>query len=226
MKVSISTRNVAYWLFGTILALNAFGLFLRILMSLFDFEFSYKFLRLFDTAEEANVTSWFSSELLFIAAILVLIISRVKVQSSDRYSRHWSTLAVIFFILSLDELASIHEMAINSLRNAFGATGIFYFSWVIVAIPIVILLGFFFLKFVLSLPKSTRIQFIAAGAIFLLGAIGFEMLGGLYHESSSYRIFVTVEETLENLGSGIFIISLLSYARAIPKMSDIVLEII
>ena len=45
MKVSISTRKVAYWLFGTILALNAFGPFSRILMRFFDIEFSYGFLQ-------------------------------------------------------------------------------------------------------------------------------------------------------------------------------------
>ena len=226
MKVSISIRKVAYWLFGSILVLNAFGPFLRILMYFFDFEISYGFLRLFDTAEEANVTSWFSSELLFIGAILVLMISRVKVHHSDPYSRHWSILAAIFFFLSLDELASIHEMSIKSLRNVFGVTGVFYFSWVIIAIPLVLLLGLFFLRFVLSLPRSTRIQFIVAGTLFLTGAVGFEMLGGLFHESSFYRFFVTVEETLENLGAGIFIISLLSYAGTNLKIVDFEMEII
>jgi len=226
MKVSISIRKVAYWLFGIILVLNAISPITRVLMRFFDFEFSYGFLRLFDTAEEANVTSWFSSELLFIVAILVLLISRVKVHHSDAYSRHWTILAAIFFFLSLDELASIHEMTINSLRNAFGATGLFYFSWVIIAIPLVLLLGFFFLRFVLSLPRSTRIQFIVAGTLFLTGAVGFEMLGGLFHESSIYRVFVTVEETLENLGAGIFIISLLSYAGTNLKIVDFEMEII
>ncbi len=220
MKVSISSRKVAFWLFGTILVLNVIYPVLYILERLFDFEFSYGLLRLFDTAEEANVTSWFSSELLFIVAILVLLISRVKVRQSDTYSRYWSILTGIFFLLSLDEVASLHEMTINFLRNAFGATGLFYFAWLIIAIPLVLLMGFFFLKFVISLPRSTRIQFIVAGALYLTGAIGFEMLGGLFHESSFYRIFITVEETLENLGIGIFIISLLSYAGTYLKFSD------
>jgi len=225
MKVSFPLRKAAYWLFGTILILNAICLVEHILMRLFDFEFSNGFLRLFDPAEEANITSWFSSKLLFIVAILVLLISRVKVGQSDTFSRHWSFLAGIFFFLSLDESAAIHEMTIKSLRNAFGATGIFYFSWVIIAVPLVLLVGLFFLRFVLNLPQGTRIQFILAGVLYLTGVIGFEMLGGLFHESSFYRIFVTVEETLENFGIGIFILSLVSYAGKYLKYPDFELVI-
>ena len=100
MKLSISVKKVTYWLFGIILALNAFGLFLRILTRFLDIELDSGLLRLFDTAEEANITAWFSSELLFIVGILALLISRVKAYLSDRYKVHWTALAIIFFFLS------------------------------------------------------------------------------------------------------------------------------
>jgi len=55
-----------------------------------------------------------------------------------------------------------------------------------------------------------------SGALFLIGALGFEMLGGRYyklHESSTIliKVLYTIEELLEMLGIAIFIYALLSY---------------
>jgi len=93
------------------------------------------FLPLFETAAEANIISWFSSLLLLIAGALLLLIARVETHSADTYARHWKILAWVFFFLSMDETASLHEELIVPLRNAIGTSGIFYFAWVIVAIP-------------------------------------------------------------------------------------------
>ena len=59
-------------------------------------------------------------------------------------------------------------------------------------------------------------MFITSGAIFVLGAIGFEMLSGWQAEVSGkrtylYMIFYTCEEALEMTGIAIFIYALLSH---------------
>jgi hypothetical protein len=214
MNLSISIKKTVYLLFGAILALNGFGLFLRVLTRFLGFDISDAFLRLFDTAEEANITAWFSSVLLLMAGALLLMIARIKTQTSDSYARHWNILAWVFFFLSMDEIVGLHEGLIEPLRNATDASGIFYFSWVLVAIPLLLLFGLFFLRFLLNLPRKTAVQIVVAGVIFVTGAVGFEMLGGVFHESGIYRAFIAVEETLENIGAGLFIVSLLAYARS------------
>ena len=64
------------------------------------------------------------------------------------------------------------------MRNVFGITyGIFYFAWVIPATALLILLAIGFLPFFRSLPAETRRLFLVAGAIFLGGALGAEVIG-------------------------------------------------
>ena len=88
-------------------------------------------------------------------------------------------------------------------------------------IPYGIALGvflLFYIKFLLSLPKRIMILFIVSGAIFVAGAIGFEMLASRYFSlygdisgGTMYAVFYTFEEFFEMLGIVIFIYTLLSY---------------
>ena len=226
MKLSISIRKTMYWLFGIILALNGFSLFLRFLIRYVGLDISQEFSRLFDTAKEGNITAWFSSDLLLIAGALLLLIARAKTHSADAYARHWNIMAWVFFFLSMDEIASLHEKLIEPLRNATNAGGWFYFTWIIVAIPLVLLFVLINLRFLLSLPRKTTYHFLVAGAIFVTGAVGFEMLGGIFHGVAGiYRGLTAIEETLENLGTGLFIVSLLAYAKANLKNVPVNIEI-
>lgn len=226
MRLSISIRKTMHWLFGIILALNGFSLFLRFIIRYVGLDISEGFWHEFDTAAEANITSWFSSLLLLIAGALLLLIARVKTHAADAFSRHWNILAWVFFFLSMDEIASLHEKLIVPLRDAMGASGIFYFAWVIVAIPLVLLFVLLYSRFLLNLPRRTAVQFVVAGAIFVIGALGFEMLGGLFHGVTIiYRGLTAVEETLENIGAGIFIITLLKYAKTNLISAPEVIEI-
>jgi hypothetical protein len=109
----------------------------------------------------------------------------------------------------LDEFISLHECA-NALRK-LGLHGIFYYAWII---PAVILVGFFlasFFKFLMHLPQKTKWRFILSGGVFLLGAVGFELLGSGIEEQLGaekilldplYQFLMTTEETLEMLGTG------------------------
>jgi len=82
-------------------------------------------------------------------------------------------------------------------------------------------------RFLLHLPKRTLILFLVAGGVFVVGAIGVEMLGsrlefdvvqskGKFMNASvntqvMYVVAVAIEELLEMLGIVIFVYALLSY---------------
>jgi hypothetical protein len=57
--------------------------------------------------------------------------------------------------------------------------------------------------------------FVLSGAIFVTGAIGFEMLGGKVIQEQGftveYAIYYTIEESLEMVGVVIFIFTLIGY---------------
>lgn len=230
MKRQWLSMKISYWLFGLTFFLNIIGLAARVIERLLGYN-NTDLVRLVDVSEEANITSWFSSSLLFISALILLLIARLKRVEKDSYTRHWAFLSYIFFFLSLDEAAGIHELTIKPLRSLFSASGIFFYAWVIVAIPIVLLIGILYMRFIISLPSNTRNNFILAGILFLVGAVGFEMLEGLFRHSeiagmylSSF--FVTIEELLENLGVVVFISTLLAYIKLQPNWKNDLLRIV
>lgn len=230
MKLQIPSKKIMVWLLGLTIGLNLFGFAARIIEKLLGYN-NTEFVRLFDVGEEANVTSWFSSILLLLSAILLYFISRLKYLDKDSVAMHWTFLSYLFIFLSIDETATIHEMLIKPLREMFHLTGIFYYAWMIIAIPAVLLLAILYKRFVFSLPKNIRNQFILAVIIFLSGALGFEMLSGLFFKTEISGIHVlsfliTFEELLENLGVVVFISALLSYIRMQSNWKNLVVEVV
>ena len=178
----------------------------------------------FNVDAENNIPTWYSSFALLFCSALLAIIASAKRLKGDRFTRHWIALSVIFLYLSLDEVASIHELLIEPLRSLLDASGFLYFTWVIPGAIFVVICLLLFLQFLRSLPAKTRRLFLLAGTIFVTGALGVELVGGYYAESSSqnnmtYAMITTIEESLEMVGIVVFIYALLSY------MSSVVSEV-
>ena len=170
---------------------------------------------------EQNLPTFYSSLMLLVAALLCGLIARSHSESDHTNVRHWTALSVAFVLVSLDEFASIHEQAGVRLREQLGITGgpLFY-AWVIPGAALVALFGIALLRFLRSLPRTTRRRLLAAGVLFLSGAIGLEMVGGAYaavHGDHSMSVLIaTVEETLEMVGTAVLLYALLAY---IPVVS-------
>jgi len=164
----------------------------------------------FNLDREMNVPTWFSSALLLFIAALLWNLATVSKPENVRFVRLWKGLAAGFVFLSIDEIAAIHEMAVPPLRRFFHAGGIFYFSWVILGIAIAVLLAVACAKSLWALPPRIRTVFMAAALVFLSGALGLEMIGGLVAERGgpaniSYALIANGEEFLEMCGEVIFI---------------------
>lgn len=165
---------------------------------------------------ESNLPSWFSS-VLFLSCAGVL--AGIASNQGGRRARPWSGLAILFVGFSLDEAASLHERLIAPLRNLFDITeGVFFYAWVLAAIPAVVLLGLVYARFILGLRQPHRGRFLLAASLFLGGALGMELVGGVIDSAYDpgdqvlYQIVVVLEEWLEMLGLIVFLHALLSYA--------------
>ncbi|HTF88097.1 MAG TPA: multidrug transporter [Planctomycetota bacterium] len=173
---------------------------------------------LFNVDREENVPTLFSVCLLAFAATLLAVLTLLKKRDGDPDLWRWALLAFGFWYMSVDEAWSSHEKLVRPLRGMVGdgASGALYFTWVIPALALVALLGLVYLRFLLRLPRSTRIRFVVAAALYLGGAIGMELIGGRYAElhqtrTLTYNLIVTAEEGLEMAGSIAFIHALLVY---------------
>ena len=175
--------------------------------------------RLFDLDQEANVTTWYSTVLLLLAAVLLAVIARAAHTARAQFRLHWALLALILLVMSVDEASSIHELAIRPLRSALGVqAGVLYFTWVVPAGAAVLLVGIAYLRFVLHLPAATRRLFVIAGGVYVGGALGLELIGGYlasHHggEGLAYLAEVTIEETMEMSGAVLFIHGLMGHIR-------------
>lgn len=133
-------------------------------------------------------------------------------------ARHWTAVSALFVVVALDELMAVHERAIEPLREQLGTGGLLNFAWVIPGMAVAVLLAAVFARFLLRLPASTRRLTILAAALFLGGALGFEMLGGAYADRQGtdglgYAAISTTEETLELVGATVFIYAALRHLR-------------
>ena len=176
--------------------------------------------RLFFLGGEWNIPTYFSVILLLGAFALLLFISTAEKKRKSAYLLHWRVLTGGFLLMAADELLYFHEKLGLFLHELIKCEsyGLFYYIWVLVAIPIVILLAVFFTRFIWNLPGRTRIMFVVSGSVYLTGAVGFEMLGGCQAEKSgalnlTYLLFETIEESLEMFGVIFFIYGLLDYIQ-------------
>jgi hypothetical protein len=168
-----------------------------------------------DLDGEVNLPTFFSSFLLISAAFLMGFIAWMKGRRTSYYWS-WISLAAIFVYLSVDESIKLHELLTQPLRDSLQTDGILRYAWVIVAIPVVIILGLIFLPFILHLPRKTKRLFLLAAVLYVGGALGFEMIAGGYItqygiENLIYVFIATVEETLELTGLTILIYALLDF---------------
>jgi hypothetical protein len=164
-----------------------------------------------DYDREQSLPTWFATFLLSCAAVLLTWMART-LRSRGEASGWWAFLAALFFLLSVDEQVALHERAMQPLRDALGTSGAFEYAWVLPGSALVVVLGILFLPFLARLPSRTRRRFVAAGVLYVAGALGGEMLGGLLYTRVApgllARLGIVVEETLELAGAGVFVVAL------------------
>lgn len=170
----------------------------------------YGLYRLFNLGSESNIPTYFSALILGIAALLLAIIATCKKNASDPYMLHWAMLSVGFFCLSVDEAAQIHELLGRPTREILGDQA-GQRPWIIPGIALSLIVAGFYLRFLLHLPLRSKLLFVAAGVLYLGGAIGIEFAAPRGDRQLALIIFQTVEETLEMAGILLFIHSLLKY---------------
>jgi hypothetical protein len=145
------------------------------------------------------------------SALVLYLIGRAESDlAGKQHARSWYALAVIFVGLSIDEAASFHEILGTPLRNALGTGGLLYYAWVIPGAIFALAVAIAFIPFLLRLPRAIAVRFVAAGAIFVFGAIGFELFEGYLADngavsSPEYMALVIIEEGMEMSGIALFL---------------------
>ncbi len=216
MSLTLSPKRVALALTLVVLCLTLASLAGQFSKYVLGHDKLLGIVRLFDLDDEGNIPTWYASASLLFCSVLLAIIGHDRKRGGDRYHFHWSVLSGIFLLLSIDEVAQIHESPNRRLRVALNAAGLLYHPWVILGAFFVLVIGITYRRFVADLPAETRHLFLTAGTLFVSGALGVEALGGWYttlygQQNMTYALLTTLEELLEMLGVVVFIYALMSY---------------
>jgi hypothetical protein len=237
--IKISVKKITLVLALTTLFLTLASLAARFFAFIWGQEGLLALLTLLNTGEEASIPTWYSSFLFLLCSVLLATVAAVEKRYNKGYIRHWRFLAVIFILLSIDEVATIHETGGDALKSlaesaGFAPSGFIYQFWVVPAAAFVFLIALAYSRFLANLPARTLILFLTAGTTFVIGAIGMEMLSArlisFYGEAWDYgsayiptgiKLTVglqsSIEEFLETLGTLIFVYALLSYLSSSVK---------
>jgi len=212
--VKLASR-VARLLAGAILFLAVAGLLVGWQRDLLVQHGLGQFHRLFDLDGEANVPSWFQSLVLFSCALRSRYVAWIRIGLGDPWVVHWKVLSILLLFLSLDEAVSLHEMAAAPLRTWLGASGPFFFAWVLPGAILALIVALAFARFMFHLTPRVRLHFVLAGILYLTGAVGMELLGGYLsspwdpQREWAYLLAMTTEEVLEMIGAAVLLHALL-----------------
>jgi hypothetical protein len=163
---------------------------------------------MFDLDREHDIPAFCSTLLLLAAALGFAGVAAVHRAEGSRLAGGWTALALGFLVMATDENLALHEEFIDPLRQMLGEGpgGAFHFAWVLVAAPLVLLLGLAFWRWLGALDAPTRRGLLRAAAVYLAGALGVEVLGGMWASRHGvlglgYGLIVALEEGLEMAGS-------------------------
>lgn len=180
-----------------------------------------RLVRLVDLDDELNLPTAYQSLTLGCAAVLMLHIASLRRKSGDRDASHWAGLAAIFCFLALDEALQFHERLRQPMKFLREYSSFFRYGWAVVGAAFALVVGLLYLRFLRRLPRSTASRFVLAGGLYVLGAVGMEMVAGRLHASIGthdfrWMLLANLEETMEMLGVLIFLVASLRYAQSLP----------
>jgi len=225
MEIKVEPKKLAtvlLWIIAILTVIHSVVLFLYFY---WEDDYVFGFVDLFDFDIEGNFPTFYSAVAMLLATGLLALITHANWNREGGYRFYWLLLTCLMLFLTFDEATAIHEAIGGFFEDYLDASGFLYFMWVVPYGIAVAVLGVLFLKFVFALPAQTRNHFIAAGCIFLSGAIGLELFGAREAylngtETITYCVLYTFEELLEMLGIVLFIYALACYlTREVGRVS-------
>lgn len=192
-------------------ALCYLGLCAEIWGSGLDLPDPHDFVEFLSLSHESNLPTWAASAMHGISALLLAMIASSR-PLEEKGRRLWWLLAAIFTYISIDETVQIHER----MNAWFDWGGALYFGWVVPASIFVLVLSISMLGFLKRLPSATRRRMILAACLFVGGAIGIELVLGVWTDSEGshnlgYALIDWVEESMELSGIALFVYALVAF---------------
>lgn len=187
--------------------------------------------RLFHLNFESNVPTWFSSFVLILGALTAIRCARGSLAVEER--RVWFVLAVTLLMLSLDEVAMLHETLGKAVARRILRIWPQSFlnpdsnTWPIGIGPFIIAGLISLAAFVRSrtCASGETLKYLYLGAVlFLLGSMGFEWFANFMNRRTAewlWQIEIVLEESFEMIGAITFLAGLFIHERSLKGVGII-----
>lgn len=176
----------------------------------------------FDLDSEVGFGTWFAVVQLALAATIAALIALRERSHGGRW-RGWAFIAVVLTAMSIDEQIVAHER-LGRVGAALGLTINGVNPWFLPAAIVLVVVGLMLLPVAVGLPRRTRRGLLVASLVYVVGALGFELLSWSYvllivqdpaaALSPVVGVLQLFEEGLELLGVALAIATMLDHARS------------
>ena len=178
--------------------------------------FLWPFVRQFNFVEEGNIANFYQGLQLVLAAVLLLIVWRGKVQRGEPLRGHWLALGLIFLFLGTDEVAQIHETTIANTIAALRNKESDKAGWFWVYLPLLAVFGLAYIPFLKRLPRRIAALFMVSGTIYVGGAVAMEKFANCFagkygDDTVGYVLIDNLGEFMESTGIALFVYAIVSY---------------
>jgi hypothetical protein len=176
---------------------------------------AHRLYRLFYVDLETNVPTWWSAMLLLASGAVAAWRGAGARRTLDRRWIDWLTLAGLFVALATDEAASLHELLQKPVRALLDSERWLRYPLIVPGGLFAIVLAIRFRGFLRTLG-TTRRRLTVAAAVYALGALGLETMGGWFAPevigaNATYVALTTTEEALEMAGATLMLLALLRH---------------
>lgn len=176
---------------------------------------SGKLKRMVDLGGEGNLPTWYSSMQLFLVALLLAVFVSKRFARTEPATWLLPVLPLVFALLSLDEVAQIHEwlgrrsdrvlLPAGREESFLPETGTWIF---VIGVPFFILMSviFFRLRRYLGCGRRVVPRFVLALCLYVGSAAGIEMLSNFFRSDPGFQLLqVCLEELGEMVAVTIFL---------------------
>lgn len=131
---------------------------------------------IFDVAGEFNGGAWLNAGLWLVLAVAVAVVGA----HTQKWRLSWVFFATVAAYASLDEFAMLHErlFRLGWRLGQYLPFDPFSYRWVIAGLALALIVVLLLAPLMWALPRRILLGYIVAGAVFLLGAVVLETIGG------------------------------------------------
>lgn len=178
----------------------------------FLFELSNRF----DMNDENSVPQWFSQVIFLLIGVSALLAAYLQIKKAAK--RLWLAIGVIGVLLSLDDVAALHEFILQSIHNTFfldTKPTFFINAWWLILPVVLIVAGLLTWYAWRLLPRRTILLFIIGGSVFLVGKVVIDSIANNVSDLFLERgVAQGTEKVFQYIGISIFLYANLNYLEA------------